>query len=81
MEHLARMRTIAAAYEMLKQEDPNTAISRNYLRRIVKTGQIPVHQVGNKRLLNYDALLSFLENPPESSFETPCQYGIIRPLK
>ena len=66
MEHLARMRTLDAAYEMLKAEDPDTAI---------------VHRVGCKRLLNYDALLVFLQNPPEASHDSPSQYGVIRPLK
>ena len=61
MEHLARMRTLDAAYEMLKAEDPDTAISKYYLRYLMLSGQIPVHRVGCKRLLNYDALLVFLE--------------------
>ena len=56
MEHLARMRTLDAAYEMLKAEDPETAISKYYLRYLMLSGQIPVHRVGCKRLLNYDAL-------------------------
>lgn len=80
MEHLPRMRTISAAYAMLKEDDPNTAVSMNYLRRIVLTGQIPVHQVGNKRLLNYDALLEFLENPVET-VESDSQHGTIRRIR
>ena len=81
MEHLARMRTLDAAYEMLKAEDPDTAISKYYLRYLMLSGQIPVHRVGCKRLLNYDALLVFLQNPPEASHDSPSQYGVIRPLK
>ena len=74
MEHLARMRTLDAAYEMLKAEDPDTAISKYYLRYLMLSGQIPVHRVGCKRLLNYDALLLFLQNPPEASHDSPSQY-------
>ena len=81
MEHLARMRTLDAAYEMLKAEDPDTAISKYYLRYLMLSGQIPVIRVGCKRLLNYDALLLFLQNPPEASHDSPSQYGVIRPLK
>ena len=70
MEHLARMRTLDAAYEMLKAEDPDTAISKYYLRYLMLSGQIPVIRVGCKRLLNYDALLLFLQNPPEASHDS-----------
>ena len=38
MEHLARMRTLDAAYEMLKAEDPDTAISKYYLRYLMLSG-------------------------------------------
>ncbi|MDD6394796.1 MAG: helix-turn-helix domain-containing protein [Firmicutes bacterium] len=79
MPHIARMRTLNAAYEMLKADDPHTCVSKNYIRTLIKTGAIPVHQVGCKQLFDYDALLAYLENPTEPTAAQ--QYGVIRPVK
>ncbi len=80
MAHIARMRTLNAAYAMLKEDDPNTCVSKNYIRMLIKTEAIPVHQVGSKRLFDYDALLAYLEHPPEQN-NTAVQYGVIRPVR
>lgn len=59
-----RMRFIKQAVEELRAMDPNTPITENYLRGLVKEGVIPHVKVGNRRqLLNFDQLLDFLENP------------------
>lgn len=79
MGHIARMRTLNAAYEMLKKDDPNTCVSKNYIRMLIKTEAIPVHQVGCKQLFDYDALLAYLENPTETTAAQ--KYGVIRPVK
>ena len=81
MAHIARMRTLNAAYEMLKADDPNTCVSKNYIRRLIKTKAIPVHQVGSKRLFDYDALLKYLENPTEPDETAASSYGVIRPVR
>ena len=80
MEHLPRMRTLNTAYEMLKQDDPNSCVSKNYLCKLLKTKAIPIHQVGSKRLFDYDALLEYLKNAPEQT-DISHQYGTIRPVR
>lgn len=57
---LPRMRTISDAAAWLQQADPETAFTKTALRRLVVTGQLPSVRVGNKYLLNLDALEDFL---------------------
>lgn len=60
----ARMRFVQQALAELKAEDPNTNVTEHYLRQLVKSGAVPTVTVGrNRKLLNYDKLLEFLENP------------------
>lgn len=57
---MARMRLIKTAFQQLKEEDPNTAVTLCGLRRLVLSGEIPSVTVGRKRLIDYDNLLSYL---------------------
>ncbi len=57
---LPRMRTISDAAAWLQQADPETAFTKTALRRLVTTGQLPSVRVGQKYLVNLDALESFL---------------------
>lgn len=58
---MARMRLIAEAFQMIKEADPDTALTLNALRCMVKRGEIPSVKNGRKTLINYDALLEFLQ--------------------
>lgn len=52
-----RYRTINAAASELKAIDPNTAISKNYLRKLVDENQIHYITVGkNRRLIDLDTV-------------------------
>lgn len=68
----ARMRFPAQALEELRKTDPDTPVSLKMIRSLVKTGVIPSIPVGNgnRRLLNFDALLEYLEHPSRD-METP----------
>ena len=57
---LSRMRTLDEAYTELKQLDPNTAVSKYFIRRLALSGKIPTVMCGRKRLLNFDGLLAYL---------------------
>ena len=57
---VARMRTLDEAYTALKQLDPNTAVSKYFIRRLALSGKIPTVMCGRKRLLNFDGLLAYL---------------------
>lgn len=60
-----RMRTVEEAYNLLKSEDPETAVSKNHIYRIVKQQLIPVTYAGKKQLIDYDCLLEYLSAPHE----------------
>ena len=74
---LPRMRVAAECYQMIHEEDPESRVSLTYIRRLAKTGAVPVHWAGNRCLINYDALVDYLNSPaPE---RVPAQgYGQIR---
>ena len=60
MTMLPRMRTIEQAALWLRQADPDTAFTKTALRRLVVTGQLPSVRVGQKYLIDLDALEGFL---------------------
>lgn len=73
---MARMRYAAQALELIREEDPDTQLTLNHLRALATSGKIPVHRVGNRRLINVDALIEYLSHPvdpPEVK-----QLGMIR---
>lgn len=45
-------------------QENNVGISKNYIRTLVRQDAIPYINCGVKVLLNYDGLLSYLNNPP-----------------
>ena len=51
-----RMRTIDQAAAYIQQSDPETAITKTALRRLVTTGQLPSVRVGVKYLVSLEAL-------------------------
>ena len=61
---LLRMRTIPAAIDYFKAQDPKTYINEWYLRGLVKSGVFPCHKAGKRILVNLDALEQYLLNPP-----------------
>ena len=60
---LIRMRTLEECYEEIKKLDPNTCITKYFIRQLALNNKIPVIMAGRKRLINFDALLEYLENP------------------
>lgn len=59
---MARMRSIEGAYKEIHEKDPNSAVSKRYIRQLVTSGVIPARKAGKKYLLNFDALMTYLEN-------------------
>lgn len=58
---MTRMRTIADAAKILKEEDPDCALGVNALRAMAKSGAIPCVKCGARKILiDVDALESFL---------------------
>ncbi len=60
---LPRMRTLDECYRELKLLDPNTAVSKYFVRRLAVSGAIPTVKCGCKRLINLDGLIEYLQSP------------------
>lgn len=56
-----RMRTAAGALEIIKADDPETAVTLRYLQRLISSGIVPYVPIGRKKLVNVDSLLAYLE--------------------
>lgn len=76
---MARMRFPQQALELIRQEDPDTAVTLNFIRYLAYTGKIPCVKVGRRHLINVDALIEYLENPDKHK-EVP-QIGLIRKIR
>lgn len=62
----ARIRTAPGAYEIIKEADPETAVTLHYIRKLIRTGEFPSVAVGRKKLINVDRLMEYLgEMEPE----------------
>lgn len=56
----SRMRTIDQAAAWLQENDPETALTKTAIRRLVVTGQLPSVRVGQKYLIALETLEDYL---------------------
>ena len=61
---IPRMRFPAQALAELKQADPQTPVTLNMIRSLIRRGTIPCIEVWRGKLLNYDDLLDYLAAAP-----------------
>ncbi len=57
---LARMRTINEALVLIKKQDPDTAVTYNLIRQLLKGDKVHYFRSGSRYILNFDDLLSEL---------------------
>ena len=57
---LARMRSIYEALDLIKNLDPQTALTYTSIKRLCLEGKIRYFRSGKKIILNYDDLINFL---------------------
>lgn len=57
---IPRMRTLSEVYAYIREADPDTAISANYVRRLIISGKIPRMKCGKKYLIDIDLLIEHL---------------------
>lgn len=50
-----------SAAEYFKERDPNTAISEAYIRRLIRSGDIPIARNGTKILVSIESIEAYLE--------------------
>lgn len=73
LKGVPRMRTVDECYIFIKNTDPESRVSKKYIRSLMNSGDIPSIPYGSHgRLINLDALLNYLANgnPISSSLET-----------
>ncbi len=58
---IRRMRTAAQAAEEFRKADPETAVKENFIRDMIRSGQIHFVQVGKKQLIDFDELLMVID--------------------
>ena len=58
---MPRIRTLTETYNYIKEQDNETAITPNALRRMVVSGQIPCVKAGKKYLIDLDVLFEYLK--------------------
>ncbi|SHO46814.1 hypothetical protein [Anaerocolumna xylanovorans] len=75
---LARMRTAHQAADYFKQLDPETSFTEYHINRLIKTGVLPVFKSGNKRLINLDKLIQYLNSEIREQEPASKDYGKIR---
>jgi excisionase family DNA binding protein len=76
---MAQMRFPRQALELLREEDPGTSVSLNFIRGLIYSGKIPCVKVGRRHLINMEDLKQYLENPAKSE-ETP-KLGVVRRIR
>ncbi len=76
---MARMRYPQQALELIREEDPNTSLTLNFIRELAYSGKIPCIKIGRRHLINVDALIEYLESPDKHK-ETS-QTGVIRRIR
>jgi len=54
------MRTATGALEIIRGEDPGSAITLRCIRRLIATGAVSHLDVGRKKLVNVDELQAYL---------------------
>lgn len=57
MPNIPRMRTASGALEIIKEQDPKTAVTLHYIRYLIRTNKVPVAEVGRKKLVDADAVI------------------------
>jgi len=65
---------IKEAYEEIKKADPGTAITMNYVRKLVVSGAVWSIRVGRRYLINMDDLEDYLANPQRQELDRIRQF-------
>lgn len=74
---MPRMRTIDAAYKILKDADPQSALTKTALRRLIVSNTVPSIKIGNKYLFSLDLLEAYIAGEIQP-IEPQQQIGTIR---
>lgn len=78
-ERIPRMRTAAKIVAEIKALDPDTEVTEFHIRKLAKSGVVPVVWAGRKALINLDDVLDLMRlGTARPTEETPPAVGGIR---
>ena len=72
MASLPRMRDAKGVLAEIRTIDPETPITIHFVRGLIKSGEIPVVEAGNRKFVNVDTVLDFLSS---QSTVNPVRYS------
>lgn len=55
-----KLRSVQQLFQMIKEADPDTAVSEYLIRKLLYEGYVPTVQCGNKALACYEDLCAYL---------------------
>ncbi len=73
-----KMRTVSAALEYLRTQDPDTCINEWWLRGMLRSGKIPHHRVGNRYWVDISVLENYLSGAGPTNVVAIAQAGKTR---
>lgn len=72
MARLPRMRDAKGVLSEIQAVDPGTPITIHFVRGLIKSGEIPVVEAGNRKFVNVDTVFDFLAS---QSTVNPVRYS------
>lgn len=72
MESLPRMRDAKGVLAEIQRVDPGSPITLHFVRGLIKSGELPVVEAGNRKFVNVDLVFDFLSS---QSTVNPIQYS------
>lgn len=73
---IPRIRNAKQAAEELKKLDPDTRIHETHIRKLMKSGKIPVITSGQRQFVNLDYLIDLLNSNPYLTLDRENVSGI-----
>ena len=73
---IPRIRNAKQAEEELKKLDPDTRIHETHIRKLMKSGKIPVITSGQRQFINLDYLIDLLNSNPYLTLDRENVSGI-----
>ena len=73
---MPRMRTLDGVMAIIREQDPDSSISKYLVRRVICCGLVPVLQIGRRKLVDADKVIEFLSSGVDLNDLQPTESGI-----
>lgn len=58
---MAKIRTIEKAFDEIKRLDPDTCITKHFIKNLIINGDIPYRKTGNRFLIDVDDVMIYMK--------------------